>query len=99
MTHFHYLDLTELATLIRTRELSPVAITEAQLERIAALDETLRSYAYVMADEALEQARAAEAQIVAGKYRGPLHGIPIGIKDLCWTQGIPTAAEHARRSP
>jgi amidase len=92
MTRFHYLDLTELATLIRTRELSPIAITEAQLERIASLDKALRSYAYVMADEALEQARVAEAQIVAGKYRGPLHGIPIGIKDLCWTQGIPTAA-------
>ena len=92
MTELHYLDLMELADLIRTRELSPVAVTEAQLERIDVLDNTLCSYAYVMAEEALEQARAAEAEIAAGNYRGPLHGIPIGIKDLCWTQGVPTAA-------
>ena len=51
-----------------------------------------KSYAYVMAEAALVQARAAEAEIMRGEIRGPLHGVPIAVKDLCWTRGVPTAA-------
>ncbi|MCE7519160.1 amidase [Vreelandella titanicae] len=91
-TELHYLEITELATLIRTRQLSPVAVTRAQLDRIAAVDGALDSYALVTADIALAQAEAAEAEIAAGLYRGALHGVPIAVKDLCWTKGIPTAA-------
>jgi amidase len=91
----HYLDLTELAVRIRACELSPVAVTRAQLDRIASLDGELGSYALVMADVAMAQARAAEAEIAAGRYRGPLHGVPIAVKDLCWTKGFPTAGGMA----
>jgi amidase len=89
--NLHYLQLTELAALIRDRKVSPVEATRAQLDRIAALDGTLASYALVMADSAMAQAAAAEKEIAAGNYRGPLHGVPLAVKDLCWTKGVPTA--------
>ncbi|MGD0434473.1 MAG: amidase [Acetobacteraceae bacterium] len=88
----HYLELTELSRRIHARELSPVEVTQAQLERIEKLDGQLKSYAHVMAEPALLRARAAEAEIMRGQIRGKLHGVPIAVKDLCWTQGIPTAA-------
>jgi amidase len=88
----HYLELTELSRRIHARELSPVEATQAQLERIEKLDGQLKSYAHVMAEPALLRARAAEAEIMRGQIRGKLHGVPIAVKDLCWTQGIPTAA-------
>ena len=91
----HYLGLVELAARIRTRELSPVAVTAAQLARIAARDGELHSYALVMADAAMAQAEAAQAEIAAGRYRGPLHGVPIAVKDLCATAGFATAAGMA----
>ena len=94
-TDLHYLGLMELAARIRAREVSPVAVTRAQLDRIAALDDVLGSYGLVMPDVATAQAKAAEAEIVAGQYRGPLHGVPIAVKDLCWTKGFPTAAGMA----
>jgi len=80
----------ELGPRIRKREISPVALTEAFLERIARDDRKLNAFAYVMADEARAAARAAEKEINAGRYRGPLHGIPYGAKDLLATQGTPT---------
>jgi len=64
----------ELGPRIRKREISPVALTEAFLERIARDDRKLNAFAYVMADEARAAARAAEKEINAGRYRGPLHG-------------------------
>ena len=88
----HYLELTELSRRIHKREISPVEATTAQLARIEKLDGRLKSYAHVMAEAALTRARAAEAEIMRGEIRGPLHGVPIAVKDLCWTQGIPTAA-------
>jgi amidase len=91
----HYLELAELAARIRARAVSPVTVTGAQLDRIAALDGTLGSYALVMADVAMAQAEVAEAEIAAGRYRGPLHGVPIAVKDLCWTKGFATAAGMA----
>ncbi len=95
MSDLHYLDITELAALIETKDVSPVEATKAQLDRIAALDGALGSYALVMADAAMAQAEAATAEISAGNYRGPLHGVPVAVKDLCWTKGVPTAGGMA----
>ncbi|MCT9126261.1 amidase [Cupriavidus gilardii] len=95
VSDWHFLSMIELAARIRRREISPTALVRAQLDRIAALDGALHSYALVMDDAAMAQAEAAEAEIAAGRYRGPLHGVPIGIKDLCWTEGVPTAAGMA----
>lgn len=91
----HYLELMELAALIRTGELSPLAVTRAQLDRIDAIDGALSSFALVTADAAMAQAEAAAAEIASGLYRGPLHGVPIAVKDLFWTKGVPTAAGMA----
>jgi amidase len=91
----HYLELMELAARIRAFEATPVDVTRAQLDRIASLDTALGSYALVMADVAMAQAKAAEAEMSAGRYRGPLHGVPIAVKDLFWTKGFPTAAGMA----
>ena len=88
----HYMSITDVAALIRSRELSPVELVQAQLDRISELDPRLRTYATVMADRALGQARQAEADIARGDYRGPLHGVPVAIKDLCATEGVRTMA-------
>ena len=86
----HYDSLLDVSRRIRAGELSSAEVTAALLDRIAALDGTLHSTVLVMADEAMEQARRADAEIVQGQWRGPLHGVPIGIKDLLWTKGLPT---------
>lgn len=86
----HYMTILELSGLIKNREISPVAVTEAQLARIEALDGRLKAYATVMADRAMAEARQAEAEIAGGNYRGHLHGIPIAVKDLCYTTGVRT---------
>jgi amidase len=91
-TDVHYLDLLETAHLLQTRALSPVELTRAMLARIEALDARLHAYARVTPELALAQAQQAERDIMARRYLGPLHGIPIGLKDLCYTAGIPTAA-------
>ena len=82
--------IEELAPRIAAGDVSPVELTEAQLARIEAADGRLKSYATVMAESALAEARRAEAEIAAGEYRGPLHGIPIAVKDLCYTDGVRT---------
>jgi amidase len=91
-TDLHYLELTQVAHLIQTRKLSPVELTETMLRRIDSLDKRLHAYALVTPELALEQARKAEDEIMKFRYRGTLHGIPIGLKDLCYTKDIPTAA-------
>src|SRR5579862_3117501 len=91
----HYLELLELAESLRKREVSSVEATKAQLERIAHLDPHLASYALVTSDEALASAAVADAEIMARTYRGPLHGIPIGVKDLFYTRGIRTSGGMA----
>ena len=88
----HYLELLDIGRQIQSGELSSVEATQAQLDRIAALDGKLLSYATLMADSALDDARRADAEIARGEHRGPLHGVPIAVKDLCWTKGVPTAA-------
>jgi len=86
----HYLTITEVAALIRSKQVSPVEVTEAMLRRIEALDGRFQSYATVMADQAMDSARKAENEIAAGHYLGPLHGVPIAVKDLCFTSGVCT---------
>lgn len=85
-----YATIEGLAPRIASGDLSPVELTEAQLGRIAALDGRLKSYATLMGDSALAEARSAEREIAAGDYRGPLHGIPVAVKDLCYTAGVAT---------
>lgn len=86
----HYASLTEVADLLRQREISAVDLTQLMLERIDRVDPELRSYATVMADQALGDARQADAEIRGGNYRGPLHGVPVAVKDLCYTEGVRT---------
>jgi aspartyl-tRNA(Asn)/glutamyl-tRNA(Gln) amidotransferase subunit A len=84
------LDITQLAGLLRGRKVSSEEITRAYLERIDRLNPRLNAYIRVTAKQALEQARQVDADISAGKYRGPLQGVPIGIKDLFDVGGVPT---------
>jgi len=85
-----YATIEGLAPRIAAGAVSPVELAEAQLGRIAGLDGRLKSYAAVMADSALAEARRAEREIAAGDYRGPLHGVPVAVKDLCYTADAPT---------
>lgn len=87
----HFLSIAEAAKLIRARRLSPVELTRAYLQRIEALDPQLNAFITVTADLALQQARRAEREITKGNYRGPLHGIPFGLKDIYNTKGILTS--------
>ena len=85
-----YLPVHELAERIRARELSPVELTEAYLERSRALGPRLNAYATLLPELARKQARQAEQEIAAGNYRGPLHGVPYAAKDLLAVAGYPT---------
>ncbi len=88
----HYQSLREVSSRLRRGESTSVEATRAMLDRIAALDGGLRAYSVVMADAALEAAEAADRDTAAGKSRGPLHGTPIAVKDLCRTKGVRTRA-------
>jgi len=92
LADLHYLELLELSRRIRAREISAVEATQAQFVRIRRLDPTLGSYVRLMPEQALDEARRADAEVAAGRHRGPLHGVPLALKDLCWTKGVPTAA-------
>jgi amidase len=85
-----FASLTEIAALIEAGEISPLKLTQMMLERIAEVDGELKSYATVTSDRALTAARQAEQEIRTGQYRGPLHGIPVAVKDLCYTKGSRT---------
>ena len=91
----HYQPLTKVAKHIEAGEISPVEVTEALLSRIEAKDGALKSYTTVTAELALFQAKRAEDEIKKGGYRGPMHGIPIAVKDLCYTKGIKTTGGMA----
>lgn len=86
------LTLTETAENIRTRRISPLELTRECLSRIERFNPVLNAFITVTADLALEQARQAEAEVMAGNWRGPLHGIPIGLKDLLDVSGVHTTA-------
>ncbi len=90
--NLHYLDAVEVGRRMHAGELSPVQVTKAILARIKRADKKLRSYALVTEKLALQQAKKAEAEIAKGRIRGPLHGVPIAVKDLCYTKGIVTSA-------
>ena len=85
-----FLAATELASLIKSRQVSPVEAAEAYLERISQVDSKLHSFITVTADRAMADARLAEQEIVSGNYRGPMHGVPVAVKDQFHTKGIPT---------
>jgi amidase len=87
--------LAQTSEDLAARKISSPELTKAMLERIDRLDGRLRSYLTVTADVAMAQAAAAEREIAAGRRRGPLHGIPIALKDLCFTKGIATSAGMA----
>ena len=89
------LDILDAAEAVRTRSLSPVELTRACLERIARLDPRLNSFITVTAERAMADARQAEAEVLAGRWRGPLHGIPIALKDNIDTAGVRTTAASA----
>ena len=91
----HYLSLDEVARRLKARKLSSVEATKAILARIDTLDPKLKAYAIVTRDRALADAKARDAETAAGKSRGPLHGVPIAVKDLCNTEGVPTAGGMA----
>ena len=91
-SELHLQSIATLGERIRSGAVSPVALTESLLERIAALDGSLHAFVELTAKRALAEARAAEIAIAAGLYRGPLHGIPYGAKDIFDVKGHATRA-------
>ena len=85
-----YLSVRELGEQMRARKISPVELTESYLARSESLGPKLNAYATITRELALKQAHAAETEISAGHYRGPLHGVPYGLKDLIAVEGYPT---------
>jgi aspartyl-tRNA(Asn)/glutamyl-tRNA(Gln) amidotransferase subunit A len=83
----HYVTIHEAQQLIRSRKLSPVELTSAVLERIDAVDGKLHAFINLMAESAMSEARAAEAEIARGNWRGPMHGIPVAVKDQLDVEG------------
>ena len=95
MTALHYLSIADAAERMRSGELTALALTEAYIARIEATNETLSAFITVTADAALAEARLADADAGAGRWRGPLHGIPVGLKDIYSTAGLRTTC-HSR---
>lgn len=87
-----FLTIAQAADLIAKRKLSPVDLIEDKLQRIKKIDNQLNSFICVLSDEARAAAKQAEAEIAAGDYKGPLHGIPIGLKDIYDVAGVATTA-------
>ncbi len=85
-----YLPAHRLSALLRARKITSLQLTELYLERLARLNGTLNCAVTIMAEQARAEARKADAEIAAGKWRGPLHGLPYGVKDLFSTKGVPT---------
>lgn len=85
--------ITELSDLIRTRRVSPVDVIQGTLARIESLDGRLGAFVTVLSDRARDAATQAETEIASGRYRGPLHGIPFGAKDIIATDGVRTTAD------
>ena len=90
MTDLHWMTAADAAAAIAARKLSPVELTTALLERIGRLDPKLHVFIRLYAEAALQAAKSAEAEIMAGRPRGPLHGVPVGIKDIIDVAGLPT---------
>ncbi len=90
MTALVWASMGEMARLVATKAVSPVEVVQAHLDRIAALDGQIKAYITVMADAALQAAKLAEAAVMAREPLGPLHGVPVGLKDLYCTKGVKT---------
>src|SRR5690349_22506019 len=90
MTELHHRSIAELSAAYDARSLSPVELVTALLARIEAIDSQYLSYLAVLAETALAEARTAEAELGRGERRGPLHGIPVGLKDLVDVAGVET---------
>ncbi len=90
MDNLHYKSLYDIGLMIQSGTISSVHVTRSILDRIQRLDPQLHSYFYVMSDSALQQAQLADDEIAAGIIRGPLHGVPIALKDLIMTTDAPT---------
>ena len=88
----HFKSLVEVGQMIRRGEVTSVGVTRHMLDLIASVDGRFKSYIHLCGERALEQAEAADAALAAGLYRGQLHGVPIAIKDLCYTTYAPTRA-------
>ncbi|MGF1471136.1 MAG: amidase [Rubrobacteraceae bacterium] len=86
MSYGPYSSLALLAAALRDQHTSPVEVVETLLERIAAADGELNAFVTVLPERALQQARRAEGEIMAGRYRGPLHGVPVALKDIIYTE-------------
>jgi aspartyl-tRNA(Asn)/glutamyl-tRNA(Gln) amidotransferase subunit A len=97
MSELAYLTIAEASRLIRAKKLSPVELTRALLARIAAIDPTYHAFILVMEDAALAQAKAAEAEIMRGDWRGPLHGVPYAAKDIFDVAGTATTCHSKLR--
>src|ERR1700691_3066350 len=91
----HFATIEELSPLLAKKKLSPVELTQLFLERIERLHPALHAFVTVTPERALAEARRAEREIMHGRLRGPLHGIPIVLKDNIWTRGIRTTAGSA----
>jgi amidase len=85
-----FLSLSELAGQLRERQVTSVEVTRTILDRINAMNPKLHAYLAVLEESALRQAAQADREISAGRWRGPLHGIPVAVKDLCQTKGVLT---------
>jgi aspartyl-tRNA(Asn)/glutamyl-tRNA(Gln) amidotransferase subunit A len=92
MKRLYYESIHELSKRIHEQVVSPVDVVEACLKRIETLNPILNAFITLMTDDARAEARAAEAEIKAGKWRGPLHGLPVAVKDFFDTAGVTTTA-------
>ena len=92
MTDLAWLTLADAARAIRDRRLSPVEYVSALFERVRACDPALNAFIRTTEDSAMAEARRAEAEVMAGNWRGPMHGIPYGLKDIVDVEGVPTTA-------
>lgn len=88
----HYMEIHELALRIHARDISPVEVAEHQFDRIRALDPALHAFSVMMEERAMQDAKEAEASIARGDYRGPLHGVPLALKDIFDIQDYATMA-------
>ncbi|HEY0183958.1 MAG TPA: amidase [Rhodopila sp.] len=95
MTDLHFLTIAQASAELKARRLSPVELAEAFFARVTQLDARLNSHLLVLEEQAMADARKAESEIAAGGWKGPLHGIPIGLKDIYNTAGIRTTAHSA----
>src|ERR1700730_3018015 len=95
MAPLPFMTIAEASSRLRQRELSPVDLARAYFVRIKALDGDLNAYLLPLEEPAMEAAKRAEAEIGAGHWKGPLHGIPIGLKDIYNTAGIRTTGHSA----